>query len=394
MVSSETQVVCACFASRLAVSYLFPSLQQQLDRTVEFSTPVTSYRSLQEGAYLLLHNLPVYDGGVVHQVPLLVALMALFKPVEFLMPVLFAAMDSLVAFQLMRIAKLYQRQLKIPSYIPGIVYAANPLVLLSCVSQSTCLFVNLSISTSLLYALQGHFSLAAQCIAVAGYLSPYAYLLLIPLVGICGTTSAGVILLLKSTVVSFVLQLVSFSMNNYNWNYMTSTYWILITFSKMRPNLGLWWYFFIEMFEFFIPFFKSVFNIFVISFILPFSIRFNQQPFYAFVLCLGWITLTKSYPTLGDGGFFLSFVPFFKPVFGYLRYPVISSLLLIHAIVLSPIFYYLWIGLGSGNSNFFYAISLVYGLAISSVIVDLTWAMLRIEYDSGKPNLSLKLTQI
>ncbi|CAG99254.1 GPI-anchor transamidase subunit GAB1 [Kluyveromyces lactis] len=392
MVSSEWQVVWACFASRLAVSYLFPSLQQQLDRTVEFSTPVTSYRSLQEGAYLLLHNLPIYDGGVVHHVPLLVALMAFVQQAEFLMPVLFAAMDTLIAYQLMQIAKIYQRQLQIPSYIPGVVYAVNPLVLLSCVSQSTCLFVNLSISTSLLFALSRQFSLSAICIALAGYLSPYAYLLLIPLAGICGSNSFG--LVVKCTLVSIVLQLISFKLNNDNWNYLTSTYWILITFSKIRPNLGLWWYFFIEMFEFFIPFFKSVFNIFVVSFIPPFTIRFNQQSFYAFVLCLGWITLTKSYPTLGDGGFFLSFIPFFKPIFGYLRYPVISTLLFIHAIILSPIFYYLWIGLGSGNSNFFYAISLVYALAISSVIVDLTWAMLRIEYDSGKPNLSLKLTQI
>lgn len=392
MVSHEWEVIWVCLLSRLAVSYLFPSLQQQLDRTVEFSTPVTSYRSLKEGAYLLGHQLPVYNGGVVHHTPILVSFMAFLQPINFLVPVLFAAMDTLIASQLMIIARIYRRQLKMDSYIPGILYVLNPMVLLSCVSQSTSLFVNLSICSSLLFAIQKKSLLSAIFIAFAGYLSPYAYLLLIPLASICRSNYVGVVL--KSILISILLQLISFELNNGNWNYVTSTYWAMITFSKMTPNLGLWWYFFIEMFEFFIPFFKSVFNIFVVSFIPPFTIRFYEQPIYAFILCLGWLTLTKGYPTLGDGGFFLSFVPFFKPLFGYLRYPVISTLLFIHAIILSPTFYYLWVGLGSGNSNFFYAISLVYALAIASVLVDLVWAMLRIEYDSGKPNLSLKLTQI
>lgn len=389
---NEWQIVGACFACRILVMIVFPSLQEQLDRTVEFSTPVSSFRSLEEGVYLLKHNLPLYDGGVVHHLPLMVALMSVLESVKELVPVLFAIMDSVIAFQLIQIAKMHERQLKMDPKIPGMLYAANPLVLLSCVSQSTSLFVNLGISTALLSSLKGNAMLSALSISFSGYFSPYAFLLVVPIIGISKLRRVSFIL--WTILFSVVLQAASFKLNNDSWNYLSATYWVILTFSKLRPNLGLWWYFFIEMFEFFIPFFKSVFNLFAMSFIIPFTLRFSHQSMYAFILCVGWITLTKSYPTLGDGGFFLGFVPFFKPLFGYLRYPVISTLLFIHAIVLSPIFYYLWVGLGSGNSNFFYAISLVYALAISSVIVDLTWAMLRIEYDMGEVDLTLKLTQI
>lgn len=390
MVSREIQVVIACVATRLLIALLFPSLQQQLDKSVEFSTPVTSYRSLAEGVYLLQNGLPVYNGGVVHHMPLLVALLSLFHS-DKLTSLLYASLDGLVAYQLISMAKCFTVKAVEP-WIVGVLYLVNPLVLLSTISRSSVVFTNLAISTALLSALQDNISVAAIAIAVASYLSFYPLLLLVPMMAVLRSGR------LKALVITFVTLAVllcsSYKVNNDNWDYVRSTYGVLLTFSKIIPNLGLWWYIFIEMFEFFIPFFKAVFNLFVVSFILPFTLRFHKQPFYSFILCLGWITLTKSYPTLGDGGFFLSFIPFFSPLFGYLRYSVVSTLLFVHSIVLSPIFYHLWIDLGSGNSNFFYAISLVYALALASVLVDFVWAMLRIEYDHGKPNLKLKLTQI
>lgn len=390
MVSREIQVVVACVATRLLIALLFPSLQQQLDKSVEFSTPVTSYRSLAEGVYLLQNGLPVYNGGVVHHTPLLVALLSLFHS-DKLTSLLYASLDGLVAYQLISMAKCFTVKAVEP-WIVGVLYLVNPLVLLSTISRSSVVFTNLAISTALLSALQDNISVAAIAIAVASYLSFYPLLLLVPMMAVLRSGR------LKALVITFltlaVLLCSSYKVNNDNWDYVRSTYGVLLTFSKIIPNLGLWWYIFIEMFEFFIPFFKAVFNLFVVSFILPFTLRFHKQPFYSFILCLGWITLTKSYPTLGDGGFFLSFIPFFSPLFGYLRYSVVSALLFVHSIVLSPIFYHLWIDLGSGNSNFFYAISLVYALALASVLVDFVWAMLRIEYDHGKPNLKLKLTQI
>ncbi|AET38508.1 GPI-anchor transamidase subunit GAB1 Ecym_2812 [Eremothecium cymbalariae DBVPG len=391
MNSREKQVIFGCLTTRLLVSLLFPSLQQQLDKAVEFSTPVTSFRSLQEGVFLLQNDLPVYNGGVVHHLPLLVALMSVVTK-DSLISLLYAGIDAVIAYQLMLMSKQFSAQLKMPNWIPGALYAANPLVLLSCVSRSTVTFTNLAISTALLAALQGNVFLASVSIAVAGYLSFYASFLAIPMLFIL---KRGRLQSVITIIISLSLYLLaSYKINNENWNFLRSTYGVVVTFSRLIPNLGLWWYFFIEMFEFFIPFFKAVFNIFAISFITPFSIRFYKQPFYAFILCLGWVTLTKPYPTLGDGGFFLSFVPFFQPLFVYLRYSIISILLFIHAIVLAPIFYHLWIDLGSGNSNFFYAISLVYALALASVVVDLCWSMLRIEYDNGNPKLDVQLTQL
>lgn len=393
MLPSENYAVIGCVVARVTVSLLFPSLQTQLDKSVEFSTPMTSYRSLCEGVFMLRNGFPLYHGGVVHHTPLLIAFMSLVE-LQSLVALLYALTDGLIAYQLICMVKCF-RDPGIATWLPGALYALNPLALLSCVSQSSVVFVNACTSTAILCCLQGNIGGFAIAMGTASYLSPYHALMMIPAVSLLprGINVKATAVVSTLTVLAGLLQL-SYMVMGGSWQFLYSAYWAQMNFEKLFPNLGLWWYFFIEMFDMFIPFFKALFNIFTVSFVGPLTVRFYRQPFYALVLCLGWITLTKPYPTLGDAGFFLSFLPFFKPLFGYMRCPLPSTLLFIHAIVLSPIFYHLWVDLGSGNSNFFYAISLVYALALGSILVDLCWSMLRIEYDEGKPNYHLKVTQI
>lgn len=72
-----------------------------------------------------------------------------------------------------------------------------------------------------------------------------------------------------------------------------------------------------------------------------------------------------------------------------LKYPFPVLLSLLYSSALAPTFYHLWINLGSGNSNFFYAITLVYALGLTIALADTLWVALRLEYDGGKnPRLS------
>jgi phosphatidylinositol glycan class U len=57
------------------------------------------------------------------------------------------------------------------------------------------------------------------------------------------------------------------------------------------------------------------------------------------------------------------------------------SNLFLWSMILGPVFYYLWIELGSANSNFFYAITLVWALAQIFLVVDVAWSQLRREWD-------------
>jgi phosphatidylinositol glycan class U len=148
------------------------------------------------------------------------------------------------------------------------------------------------------------------------------------------------------------------------------------------------------MFDFFIPFYIAVFNIYYVSLIMPLSLRLNGT--FAYILTIGWLNFTKPYPELGDLSLYLTLLLLLQPVFKYLSYFIISTLLLLVSIVLAPIFYHLWIDLGSGNSNFFYAITLSYSLGIASTVADFAWGYLVQEYHelNQDKNVNKKITQI
>ncbi|CCE63866.1 hypothetical protein TPHA_0G00280 [Tetrapisispora phaffii CBS 4417] len=427
-------ILLVSFLLRLTLHCHYPNLTFGLDDLVEFSSPMTSYKSLLESFFILNHTSNnLYDGGLIHQQPLLIHVLSFFYVDNnlLLLSIIYSIVDIIIALQLIHINMiLFPNDTGSKKYLPGVLYLLNPICLLSNVSKSTIIFPNLFlilsfkfILSSLLQNLNSSNKLniisAGVSLAISSYLSFYPIYLIFPICSVIyninkqitnnvsNTNYIGLFIIVTlSTIIGLLV--LSYIINDLNWNFIENTYLVTFSFKKLIPNLGLWWYLFIEMFEMFLPFYHSVFNLFVFALILPFTIRFssyNKQntgkninlilmSFWALILCLGWITLTKAYPTVSDFGFFISFLPFFKPVFGYMKYPILSVLLFLHAIVLSPIFYHIWVNLGSGNSNFFYAISLVYALSIACIMIDLVWSILRFEFDDGKPNYNARLTQL
>ncbi|ODQ61072.1 hypothetical protein WICANDRAFT_83310 [Wickerhamomyces anomalus NRRL Y-366-8] len=397
MLSLDKKVIILAFVIRFGIFIIAPSIANSLEESIEFSTLITSYKSLKEGLFLYSSNINPYDGGVVHHQPLLIILYQYFQDFDQL---LYSIVDTYIVYYLINIsAKISSKNETIffKPWIVGLIYALNPLAILSTLSKSTVLFQNFFIVWTLNSALNNDVLLTGVGISIASYLSYHPIFLVIPLIKLIHQNNNGqnqkVWLFLVSAVISLGLLIgSSFYILGQDWKFIESTYGSVLKFTKIAPNLGLWWYYFTEMFEFFIPFYNSVFNLYNISFVLPLTIRLNG--IFAFILSWGWLVFSKSYPSLGDLSLYISLLFLLKPVFPFLRYPVISILLLLHSIILSPIFYHLWIDLGSGNSNFFYAITLVYSLGIISTLVDFTWGYLRYEYDSDESNIKLKVTQI
>lgn len=399
--------LCLCISVRLSLILLFPQLGSILDQTVQFSTPVTSFKSLKEGLFLLNHSMGLYEGGIVYLPPLLlqfVNLLQIGDGSQLVSSLLFIFLDCLLIWQLYSL----EMQLNQTSNCAW-VFALNPITILSCISKSTIVFTYLPLISTLYFISTqggGNLVLSSLMMSVATYLDPIMGILLVPTLNFIINKSMRSINRSLFYLVNFVICLFLL--------YWTSpfplsiVYGTRLNFNNVVPNMGLWWYFFIEMFQEFIPFFKSVFNLFSICMVIPLTVRFNNCaegngrnkpfPLYCWIISLGWVILTKPYPTLGETGMFLSLLPLLDinqtSILRYMRYPMLIILLFLHSILLSPIFYHLWIDLGSGNSNFFYAISLVYNLALGLLISDITWGVLRLEYDGGRPNYTRKLTQV
>ena len=70
-----------------------------------------------------------------------------------------------------------------------------------------------------------------------------------------------------------------------------------------------------------------------------------------------------------------------------MRYTFFATSTLLYATLLGPAFYYLWIYAGSGNANFFYAITLVWSLAVTVIVADAIYAVLRDEWETERPEM-------
>lgn len=73
-----------------------------------------------------------------------------------------------------------------------------------------------------------------------------------------------------------------------------------------------------------------------------------------------------------------------------MRYTFFAVSALLYASLLGPIFHHLWIYAGSGNANFFYAITLVWSLGLSIVVADSLFAVLRDEWEQERPEMKGK----
>ncbi|KAH8179224.1 GPI transamidase subunit PIG-U domain-containing protein [Sarocladium implicatum] len=399
---------------RLALFVAFPALPDLLTGRVEISTPVTSFKRLQEGLFLYNHNVSPYDGGVYHQAPLLLPLFSLLPDVHswpIFTAVLYTIVDILSADALTKIAetgeagqsKLFSSPRRAKRASPWIVAAAflfNPLTIATCIGRSTAVFTTCATLHAIARAVHGSPLNAMVAISFASYLSMYPLLLLPPLIllaydrqptDVSRRTDSLFQFALKNVAVAgsciSVLLGMSSLLTGGSWDFLERTYGIQLTLSDLTPNVGLWWYFFIEMFDSFRAFFLAVFWLHLTAYVGGLSIRIRTQPLAVLTILLGIFSIFKPYPSVADTSLFLGLLPLFRHVFPLMRYTFVAGAAILYATFLGPAFYHLWIYAGSGNANFFYAITLVWSLGQSLLVSDLTFALLRDEWEVDRPEM-------
>ncbi|RDW93896.1 GPI-anchor transamidase subunit GAB1 [Aspergillus mulundensis] len=399
-------------ALRLLLLLLFPSLPDLLTGRVEVSTPVTSFKRLQEGLFLYNRNVSPYDGGVFHQAPLLLPIFSLLPNAhQYPLPtaLLYSLIDLLNANALVTISdsaqavsgRLYtsiRKQIKWDGAVVAAWFLFNPFTIATCLGRSTAVFTSTGILYALSAAVQGQSLNAMFALGLASYLSIYPALLFIPLVLLCYDRHAQrspsppspVLFVAKHFLVflSSILALLGISLliiGDFP-TLISATYGFQLLVPDLTPNIGLWWYFFIEIFDSFRDFFLGVFWLHLTAYAGSLSVRLRRQPLFVVTSLLGIFAVFKPYPSIADASLYFAVLPLYRHLFPLMRYTFFSVSALLYASLLGPAFYHLWIYAGSGNANFFYAITLVWSLGLSLILADTIFAALRDEWEQENPD--------
>lgn len=268
-----------------------------------------------EGIVLIQHGISPYKGDTFHEVPLFLYFYHyIYTHWKSWIPLIFSITDVLTGLflsltsylQLIQIQKWEQgklaqlkesdaKVLQIPtqsisklSFRVFVIYLLQPYTILSCTGMSTSVFTNFIIAAILLTSSLGLRMLSTVLTAIIAYHSLYPAVLILPVIMIAEKVNhtneneqfsfQNIRVLLSSiwTFASFLMltialiQLSCFLMGS--TSFISSTYWFLLTVPDFTPNIGLFWYFFTEMFDQFRDFFLWTFQINSFIYFVPLSL--------------------------------------------------------------------------------------------------------------------------
>jgi phosphatidylinositol glycan class U len=316
---------------RLLVFFAIPSIPDFLTTQVEVSTPISSFKRLQEGLFLYRRGVSPYDGGVFHQAPLLLVIFELIPWPG----VIFTALDIINAFAMEQIVEsgesVQTRHFKSPrsedrfdATTIATAYLLSPFTIVACLGRSTTAFTNAAIIQAVSSAVQGRAVHMTLALALATYFSMYPVLLLPPLLLLCGDRSSrtgkSAASFLAQSLGQFTCSLAalffstSLILGN-TWTFAEATYGTQFSLPDLTPNIGLWWYFFIEIFDSFRYFFIGVFWLHIASYVSGLTLRLRRQPLFVITMMLGLLAVFKPYPSIPDVSLYFAFLPLYKHVF-------------------------------------------------------------------------------
>lgn len=269
----------------------------------------------------------------------------------------------------------------IPFYC-ALAYLFNPYSILNCVGQTTTIWSNFLLSVMIFTLSKRYKLLCYLALALETQKSFYPFILIVPIALTFSEES-------KSKSVSMTMSIATyagiFGVLNYlafhqmgNWNFIDSTFGFIIHCRDLTPNIGLFWYFFTEMFDHFRQLFLYTFQLnTTILYLFPLTFTFKECPEFLLTVLLALTTIFASYPCIGAIAFYMSLIPLWKRVAPFMSHNFIVVSTFLVTSILGPTVYHLWIYANSANANFYFGVTLVFCTSQIFLLTDLCFSFLK-----------------
>lgn len=206
----------------------------------------------------------------------------------------------------------------------GLSYLFNPFTVATCLARPTTVFSNCAILYAIASAVDCRPSKSMLVLALAAYFSLYPALLLPPTILLCHDQSMGAKSNFPNTAVKlssfFFASLAwylttSYMLTGQSWEFLRSTYGVHLLLPDLTPNVGLWWYFFIEIFDPFREFFLGVFWLHLVGYVGGLCFRLRKQPLFVLTTLVGVFAIFQPYPSIAEASLYFSLIPLYSHIF-------------------------------------------------------------------------------
>ncbi|KAH8263528.1 hypothetical protein KR044_010229 [Drosophila immigrans] len=384
------------------------SLATLIGNRVEFATPLNSYKRMQEGVFLLQQGIDPYRGDLVHETPLvLTAFSSILVNYAAFIPLLYIFCDLCTAALLYSTSrsfvtqKLKQQRVESKDYDKDstelqyseqdrydiakmvlVAYLFNPLTVMSCIGLTSTVLSNLLLASFLCALMRRQLLICLVLLAFETVRSLYPVVLIAPLLLIFARRSASLGIAIFLVFVSFCL---AFAGANFwvmsSWNFLDGTLGFIFYFRDLQPNIGLFWYFFTEMFEHFRTMFLITFQLnATVLYLVPLSIKLRKEPLLLATVLVALMAVFRAYPSLGDVGFYLALMPLWRRCWKFMAHGFVVFTFFLVTLSMMGSLWHLWIYAGSANANFYFGATLAFCTGQIFLITDLLFAHVKREF--------------
>ncbi|KRX98504.1 Phosphatidylinositol glycan anchor biosynthesis class U protein [Trichinella pseudospiralis] len=355
MSTKELFYICAAILLRMIL--FLCGLVEFLETRIEISTPFNSWIRVKEAFALQNAGFSPYSGDAVHCNPILLIMFNFIDHnASWFTPFLFCLFDVIAAFLLSNATYLYRLKKHSVENLQKSQFAPNIKHLLLNENENTKISqLHSCKNNNYDHELSPLLRKTVACIfflTMLLFVDVYFATLIIPVflfVSQGGNFDWKKVVYLN---LFFFQCLGFFALLSYlcfgDWSFLNSTIGAVLTLSDLTPNFGLYWYYFVEMFDHFRLFF--LFEGCFFSYLYT-----TIDKYFVQILPLN----SRLCRCIQPDTLFCSFISLYLILFMWCT-----------CMVLSPVMWYLWIGQGSANANFFFAITLVYLVAQVFLISD------------------------
>lgn len=270
---------------------------------------------------------------------------------------------------------------EVPFYC-ALVYLFNPYSILNCVGQTTTVWSNFLLAL-MIFALSKRLKmLCLFALALETQKNFYPFVLIVPIALAFSENKTSKNLNRVSTIITFIaiLGILNYAafLQMKSWKFLDSTFGFIIHCRDLTPNIGLFWYFFTEMFEHFRQLFLYTFQLnTTILYLFPLTFTFKECPEFLLTVLISLIAIFASYPCIGGIAFYMSLIPLWKRVAPFMSHNFIVVATFLVTSILGPTVYHLWIYANSANANFYFGVTLVFCTSQIFLLTDLCFAFLK-----------------
>ncbi|KAL5971828.1 Phosphatidylinositol glycan anchor biosynthesi clas U protein [Taenia solium] len=221
---------------------------------------------------------------------------------------------------------------------------------------------------------------ASVLCGVGSYINLFSSYLMLAVLAQCRNRKSRVYL----SLFVFVLTLVGLLFSTYHlensWDFLRHCYLSNIYARNTTPNLGLFWYMYVEMFAHFNVFFVWTMQLIIFALCFGLLLRFYADPLFLALLLTMTTGVLRPYNSVSDLGCSLALLMHWRHLFTYFKNTFILTVLTAVALILAPLFYLTWLHTGTSNANFYFSASLIIGVVRVQLLIQTISAYLRYQF--------------